>query len=932
VSRLVGRDAPLGRLEHFLDGLVEGPVMVRIEGAAGLGKTTVWQSCLDSAARRGYRVLVARPTESETRLAYAGLCDLLAGTDDSCLDALPGPQRYALDVALLRVEPSGRPEPRAVFTGFGGALRALARQGPVLVAVDDEQWLDGSTRRAVEYVSRRLGDESIGVLTTARPRAEHLWSPEETVLELGSLSPAAVHRLIQDRVGVSLNRPTLLRLHRMTDGNPFFALQVAAVLVTAGLPSAHDSWPVPEDLRDIVAARMAGLPAPVRSTLLAAAAATQPMLSALDAALVEQADRAGVVTVDGEGRVRFAHPLFASAIYQGASATARRRVHARLAQEADDLEERARHAARACEEVDEQVAVLLDRAANLALARGAPDVAAELAERASDLTPPDHVEHGWQRRQSAAEFLLLAGDLERAHDLAGDLAATCPPGPDRSRALGLLGEVSYRLGRLHDALHALREAADSADGDAWSIARAELTYAVALGYSFGSFADADAAVRRAVLLLEGHATQGQPVDGGLLGVALAESVVFDVLLGRGLDQARLDRALMLEDPHSSIPVELRPSVIAGWVWFQTEQLDRARTQLEGVQAHLIEHGEDSELPEVLVQLARGECLAGRLAAAGLAAERGYEIARQAGSDSLAAHAMGVRALVHAHQGNVDETRAAAQEAIGLATRSGLLIGAFWASNAVGLLEVSLGRHDAALSVLARSVALVEEQGVVEPSRRPFLPDAIEALVGLGDLDRADRLTCLLDERARALHYPTATLAAARCRALVGAARGDPGAALNGLDHVLAVTPTVPVPLELARTLIVKGQLERRRKHKRNAVESLGRALTMCDDIGAVLWARRASAELARLGPPDHDPLALTATEGRIARLAASGLTNREVAAEAFISQKTVEANISRIYRKLGIGSRAELGAWLATGDHPAERPAPPPRQLDVDRG
>ena len=811
----------------------------------------------------------------------------------------------------------------------------------MLVAVDDEQWLDGSTRRAVEYVSRRLGEEPIGVLTTARPTAEHLWSSAETVLELGPLTPAAVHRLIQDRVGVSLNRPTLLRLHRMTDGNPFFALQVAAVLVTAGLPSAHDPWPVPDDLLDIVAARMAGLPAPVRSTLLAAAAATQPMLSALDATFVEQAERAGIVTVDSEGRVRFAHPLFASAIYQGATATTRRRVHARLAQEAGDLEEQARHAARACEGVDEQVAVLLDRAANLALARGAPDVAAELAERASDLTPPDRAEQGWQRRQRTAGFLLLAGDLERARTLAVDLVATCEPGPDRSRALGLLGEVSYRLGRLEDALHALREAADSAEGDAWSIARAELSYAVALGYSFGSFAEADAAVRRAVQLLEGRAAEGQPDDGGLLGAALAKSVIFDVLLGRGLDQAQLNRALMLEDPRSSMPVDWRPSVIAGMVWLHTEQLDRARTQLEGVQAHLIEHGEDSELPEVLANLARAECFAGRLAAAGRAAERGYELARQAGSESLAAHTMGVRALVHAHQGHVVETRAAAQEAIDLATRSGWLIGAFWASTALGLLEVSLGHHDAALAVLADSVAIVEEQGVVEPSRKPFLPDAIEALVGLGGLDRADRLTCLLDERARALGYRAATLSAARCRALVEVARGDVDTALTNLDLALAATPTVPVPLELARTLIVRGQLERRRRHKREATESLRRALTICEDIGAALWAQRASTELARLGPPAHDPLALTATESQIARLAASGLTNREVAAAAFISQKTVEANISRIYRKLGIRSRAELGAWLAASDHPtdhptdhpADRPASSPRrQLDVDRG
>ena len=183
-----------------------------------------------------------------------------------------------------------------------------------------------------------------------------------------------------------------------------------------------------------------------------------------------------------------------------------------------------------------------------------------------------------------------------------------------------------------------------------------------------------------------------------------------------------------------------------------------------------------------------------------------------------------------------ETRAAAQEAIDLATRSGWLIGAFWASTGLGLLEVSLGHHDAALAVLADSVTIVEEQGVIEPSRKPFLPDAIEALVGLGELDRADRLTCLLDERARALGYRAATLSAARCRALVEVARGDVDAALHeprprsGRDAHRAGSPRT------ARTLIVRGQLERRLRHKREATESFRRALTICEDIGAALWA------------------------------------------------------------------------------------------------
>jgi len=213
-------------------------------------------------------------------------------------------------------------------------------------------------------------------------------------------------------------------------------------------------------------------------------------------------------------------------------------------------------------------------------------------------------------------------------------------------------------------------------------------------------------------------------------------------------------------------------------------------------------------------------------------------------------------------------------------------------------------------VLGHWLGLVEQGGVVDLSRRRFVPDAIEAMVRLGQLERADALTQRLYEGARTLGRPSAVVAAARCCALIGAARGDVRTALDDLAGALRDTPTVPVPLELARSLILKGQLERRSKHKREAATSLQAAEELCDRVGATLWAQRARIELERLGRPTNWG-ELTSTEARIAAFVASGLTNREVAAAAFVSVKTVEANMSRIYRKLAIHSRAELGAWLA---------------------
>ena len=308
-----------------------------------------------------------------------------------------------------------------------------------------------------------------------------------------------------------------------------------------------------------------------------------------------------------------------------------------------------------------------------------------------------------------------------------------------------------------------------------------------------------------------------------------------------------------------------------------------------------------------------EVFAGNHGVAGELADRGYELARQARNESLAAYTRGMRALVYARQGREDDTRRSATEAIELATRSGWLVAAFWASVALGHLELSLGNDAAVVQTLARPIEHVERDGVLDPGRRPFLPDVIEALVLLGDLERAETLTALYEQSARALDRKAAIVSAARCRALITSAHGDAEGALRGLDQVLADTPDVPIPLEVARTLIVKGQLERRRKHRLKAGASLRQAVEVCEHIGATRWEQRARSELARLGRV-RDPDELTPTEARVAALAASGLNNREVAAAAFLSPKTVEANIARVYRKLGIHSRAELGAWLAERD------------------
>ncbi len=904
-SQVIGRAEPLAQLDRFVQELAGGARCLVVEGEAGIGKTTLWQWAVDAAAREGYSVLISRPAESEAGLAYSGLADLLADVDMSVLEVLPQPQRRALDVALLRAEPIGRaPEPRAVFAGFGTVLKALGGQAPVLVAVDDLHWLDASSLRAIEFVSRRLGDETIGVLATTRVDSGQSGLPGAPTLRLGPLTPAALHRLVKSHVGVNLTRPAVLRLHRATGGNPFFAVELAGVLVTAGLPDASEPWPVPTDLRDTIQARIGRLPDTVRSVLLTAAASARPTVDGLDVAALENAAEAGIVTVGQHGRVSFAHPLYASAIYASATPDERRRVHAVLADEAIDVEERARHQALACTGSSEEVAGLLDEAALRARARGAPDVAAELEERSWALTPLDLPERAWHRRAMAADYHFHAGDLESARGLLVQLVDGPVLGPPQSRTLRLLGEVCYRLGALDDALRHLRRAVDAAEGDPDSVAAAEIDVAFVLFNSFGSFEEGARAARRALAAAEAVG------DDGLLSSALAASVLGEFILGEGLDEEKLARSLRLENPDRSIPIERRPSLLGGFAWLEAGQFDRARAVLEALAADLTERGEESDLPYLLAGLARLECSAGNLDAAGALADHGYDLATQAGSESLASFTRATRALVYAHEGREAETRLSVAEAVELATRSGWRLAAFWATSALGSLELSLGNYEAVLATLADSLDLVEEVGVVEPSRHPFLPDAIEALAHLGQLERAETLLASFDERGEALDRVWARATGARCRGLLLAARGDLDGALSQLEEAIEQHNRTAMPLERSRTLLAKGELHRRRKEKLRAVNALDEALAGFEEHGARLWATKARNELGRVGLQRGSRWELTAREEQIAHLAASGLRNREIADRLFLSPKTIEANLARIYRKLEIHSRAELGARM----------------------
>jgi DNA-binding CsgD family transcriptional regulator len=241
------------------------------------------------------------------------------------------------------------------------------------------------------------------------------------------------------------------------------------------------------------------------------------------------------------------------------------------------------------------------------------------------------------------------------------------------------------------------------------------------------------------------------------------------------------------------------------------------------------------------------------------------------------------------------------------------------SGALGFAELTAGNLEQAEASLSRAADLGDRIGLAEPAAWRFQANYIEVLIGLGDLDRAARLLGRLDGWGRATGRAWTLATAARCRALLRAARGDTDGAAQALEEALGHHQQLAMPFELGRTLLVMGQVQRRAKRKRVAKEHLQRALDIFESLPSPPWAGRARLELSRLGLRPPAPLALTATEERVAALAASGHTNRRVAQALFISPRTVEANLARIYRKLGVSSRAELGAAIARTQPPNPR-------------
>ncbi|HEV2372993.1 MAG TPA: AAA family ATPase [Streptosporangiaceae bacterium] len=913
---MIGRDAELAVVDAFLGGFGSGMQVLAIQGEPGIGKTTIWLEGVRRAQSRGALVLVARPAETEAGLSFAGLADLFGGVPAEVCAGLPLPQREALAAALLQVPtPAGGMDDRAVCASVLSLSRLLAEQRPVVVAVDDAQWLDPPTGRALGFAVRRLAREQIGFLVTVRTAGEPMPSFDQAaepgrrqVVPVGPLTLAGLHQVIKQHAGYSLPRPTLVQVTRVCGGNPFYAIEMAAEMHRR--PAGGGRVPVPVSVGGLVEGRLVRLPPATQRALLAAAALSQPTVQLVDRAALVPAEDEGLISVE-QGRIRFAHPLFASAVYGRAGTQVRRRLHQRLATLVTDPEERARHLALGARPPDAVVAAELDAAAELAARRGASEAAAGLVELALGLSPPDDTAGQSRRLIAASRFWFNAGDLARAQTMLEQGVASTPAGPLRSHALQLLGEVHALRSSFSEAFGYAFQALEEADADPALRASAELN----LTYCCINMVDFEGAQVHAQA-----ATQAAELSGRaeVLADALAALTMAEFLGGRGLDEQRLARALALENLAwtGTGSFVMRPSLASGMLLLWTGEPDEALARLGAFRAQALARGEESALPVLTLFLVWACLWRGDTGGAAHFAGESLEAATVAGDAAATAVALGASALVHAHDGNYPLTRQQAAEALAIFHDLRWPSGTIWPQWALGLAELARGDPAAVDAVLGPLADMVTKAGT-DVALAMFLPDEIEALIELGRTDQARTLTEWLQQRSTQQARPWALALAGRCRGLLHAADGDNQAALATLQQALAEHDRLgAMPFDRARTLLALGRVLRRSLKRARARAALTEALTGFQQTGAPTWAARAQDELDRLGTRAASTTLLTPTEARVAELAAAGLSNRQIAEQAFLTVKTVEANLTRVYRKLHIRSRAALARTLSQTGQP----------------
>jgi DNA-binding CsgD family transcriptional regulator len=904
-AQLFGRDAELELLREFLEGSGRSSALA-LSGAAGIGKTSLWDAGVVLAQEQERHVVVARPSEVETRLAFSALADLLDGIEVAGLLDVPVPQRQALEAALFRSlagdEPPGT---HAIMLGLLNVLRGLAAERPVFVAIDDVQWLDVPSAEALAFAARRLRDEPIAFLLAMRPGGNS--SLEEAFdrgrlarIEVGAMSFGAVRGLLFERLGLTLPRHLLRRVVDLTQGNPLFALELGRLLAEHGLPSAGDDLPLPDAIEDLLDARVNDLSPQARQLLLALALSADSGISALTRiggadALNETVD-SGLVLIEGD-QVRPAHPLYAAAARKRSLPAERRELHLRLAEAVDDEELRARHLALATTAPDAGLATAVAAAATHAAARGARHDAVELAEHALRLTPADDAARP-ERLLALAASLETAGELQRLTELLAPAIEAIPHGSLRARAWLLLAEgahVDHVDAYKAHLEHALAEARDDPALRARVVAK----------------------VSSAVIAVERiHEAEAQALavlpDAREAGPDVERPVLFALAWARGLRGLPVDDLCDRFARAAATPgfLALSPERIAGQRLVWRGLLGPARAVFERLDALADERGELTthawaRLHLCELALRAGECEDAARLLDDWAESTESDVFTTAGYERC-------RALLATVRGSVEEAERWAADAIAAATAIGTDWDRLEGLRAAGTSALLAHRPDAATETLGLVSAHALREGVDEPGVFPVAPELVEALAETNRLDEAREVTSRLHHLATEQKHPWGLATARRCDALIRlASDGNDEAAATQLEAAATEYDELGLQFDRARSLLALGRARRRRRKWADARRSLDEAAAIFTRCGSTGWAHEAHSELARIQARRPRPRgSLTPAEEQVAQLAAAGLANKEIARTLFISVHTVEEHLSRTYAKLGIRSRSQLARRL----------------------
>jgi DNA-binding CsgD family transcriptional regulator len=911
---IVSRLAELRRLDDLLTTLIrgEGGALI-VHGAAGIGKTTLLEAL---AGRAGDNVTVVRAcgAETEAELAFAALTDLLSPLLGD-LDALPVAQAAVL-MGALALEPPTPGDRLAVCVAALSLLRAAARNRPVLAVVDDVQWVDASSRECIEYVARRAGGPLAVVLAARDP----LYPPERVrlpELPVGPVDDVMAAELLRLRAP-GLAPPVAAAITQAAAGNPLALVELPATLTAAqragtvalDLPLAPGGR-----LQRAFAGRVDALDEQARLALLVAAAYADTELTVIAAACARagtDADRLvdaeayGLVLL-GAGRVSFAHPLIRGLVYAQARPAQRRTVHGALAAALGNNDDRrAWHRAAAVIGPDEEVAADLERVGGQAVARRAYAAGAGALERAARLTPDP--EAASRRLIAAGQAAAGAGLADRALALLAEAAEATGDEVQRAYAQQLRGRTLIWRGRGAQATPLLVEQAGLVAPQSPVLAAVMLSDAANGATGINSYFEAELLARRAADLL---ADQGDPA---VRGAVLMMRGLTLVLRGKA-PEARpvLAEAYRLADGVDPLGPD--------WPWMHVllrthiplGEFEQARDKNTELCRRAEDAGALATLCAARLVVADAAFRLGDWQSADAAAQQTIQLAGEVGQRHMAGWALTIRTRILGAQGRAPEGRAAARAARAIAVSDQISTGLRFARGALGFLELGSDRVEAAIGELEAVEQMTEGSGHEEPVIVPWIQDLVEAYARQGRDEDARRALARLERQAASTASPVAGAAAARCRGLLDA-DFEPAFA-----RALALDDQRPMPFERARTLLAYGRRLHRSCRRAEAREQLRAALEGFRRLGAEAWARQAEAELRAAGARRRragDDQALTAQERRVAAAVQRGASNRDIAADLFLSPKTVEFHLRQIYRKLDVHSRTQLVAALADTGQP----------------